>query len=249
LEELVECAQHDREITSSSEGFAPQTRRAVANNLRALSRYELFAKEGTDLHVLLKPGSMTVLLLGIVPNDIRAAIVSVLIKKLLKVRAETSYYEKKRVIDRVEKDRLTEIVSTGIPKLSILVDEAQNLLPSTMRTLFNEIVVKLVREGRNYGISVILTTQQPSALDPRVMAQVDTLIVHKLTSQQDIQYVVQNLKSSPGEEISLRGSQLTFEDLLRELPVGYAVISSTEMKRAFVAAIRPRVTIHGGFEL
>jgi len=249
IEELIECVQHDLEITSPSQGFATQTRRAVINSLRVLSRYELFARDGTDLHELLRPGRMTVLLLGMVPNDIRAAIVSVLIKKALKVRAETSYYEKKIVIETRDKDRFAKIIETGIPKITVLIDEAQNLLPSTMKTLFNEIVVKLVREGRNYGISVILTTQQPSALDPRVMAQVDTLIVHRLASQQDIQYVLQNLKSALPDEISRHGGPLALEDLIRELPVGYAVISSTDAQRAFVAAVRPRVTLHGGFEL
>ena len=34
-----------------------------------------------------------------------------------------------------------------------------------------------------------MTTQQPRALDPNVLSQVETFIVHKLVSQSDIDYV------------------------------------------------------------
>jgi len=248
IEDLIECIRHDEEITSKTEGYAIQTRRAVINNLRMLSRYPLFDVKGTDLREMLNPGKLTILLLGTVPNDIRAAIASVLIKKILKIRSETSYYEKVLLIRKERQDKLIRAIKKGIPKVTLLIDEAQNLLPSTMKTMFNEIIVKLVREGRNYGISVIMTTQQPTALDSRVMAQVDTFIVHKLVSKGDLQYVLQNLKSRTPKEITRRGNVLSPEDLIRELPTGYAFVSCTESERAFVMVIRPRVTIHGGFE-
>ena len=35
-------------------------------------------------------------------------------------------------------------------------------------------LIRYVREGRNYGLSFMVATQQPTALDSRLLAQVDT---------------------------------------------------------------------------
>ncbi|MEM3697073.1 MAG: helicase HerA-like domain-containing protein [Candidatus Bathyarchaeia archaeon] len=249
IDDLIQCIQHDKEITSKTEGYAIQTRRAVINNMRVLSKYPLFAIKGTPLKEMFTSGKLTILLLGSVPSDIRAAIVSVFVKNLLKLRSETSYYEKALLVQAGNEKKLKESIERGIPRVTLLIDEAQNLLPSTMKTMFNEIMVKLVREGRNYGISVIMTTQQPTAIDSRVMAQVDTIISHKLVSLADLQYVTQNLKSKDPSEITYKGEILSTEELIRDLPVGYAFVSSTDVDRSFVLLIRPRVTVHGGFEL
>ena len=248
IKDLIDCIQHDFEITSKTLGYAVQTRRAVVNSLRVFSRYTLFSTDGTQLQEMLKPGCLTTLMLGSVPGDVRAAIVSVIIKKILQIRAETSFFEKQQLIKGPEK-QILEAIKKGIPKLYLFIDEAQNLLPSVMRTMFNEVIVRLVREGRNYGVSVLITTQQPTAIDARVMAQVDTLIAHKLSAQSDVEYVLHNLKTAPPEEVTYKGRELALEGLLRELPVGYAFVSNTDTERAFVLAVRPRITVHGGFEV
>jgi hypothetical protein len=249
IDDLIECIEHDKEITSKTEGYAVQSRRAVINNMRVFSRYPLFSIKGTPLKDMFTPGRLTVLLLGSVPSDVRAAIVSVFVKNLLKLRSETSYYEKALLVQAGNEKKLKEAIQKGIPRVTLLIDEAQNLLPSTMKTMFNEVIVKLVREGRNFGISVIMTTQQPTAIDSRVMAQVDTIISHKLVAISDLQYITQNLKSKDPSEITYKGDGLTSEELIRDLPVGYAYVSSTEAERSFILLVRPRVTVHGGFEL
>ena len=249
IDDLIRCMQNDKEITSKTEGYAVQSRRAVVNNLRVFSKYPLFAVKGTHLREMFRPGRLTVLLLGSVPSDVRAAIVSVFVKNLLKMRSETSYYEKALLVQAGDEKKLKEAIQKGVPRVTLLIDEAQNLLPSTMKTMFNEVMVKLVREGRNFGISVIMTTQQPAAIDSRVMAQVDTIISHKLVAISDLQYITQNLKSKDPSEITYKGDALTSEELIRDLPVGYAYVSSTEAERSFVLLVRPRVTVHGGFEL
>jgi len=70
------------------------------------------------------------------------------------------------------------------------------------------VIVKYVREGRNYGLSFVVATQQPAAIDPGILAQVDTLIVHKLTVQSDIDYVRKNIKSNLPEEVRYGNSRL-----------------------------------------
>jgi len=48
----------------------------------------------------------------------------------------------------------------------LAIDEAQNILPSERRTSATDVIVKYVREGRNYGLSFVVATQQPTAIDP-----------------------------------------------------------------------------------
>jgi len=93
----------------------------------------------------------------------------------------------------------------------------------------------------------MLTTQQPSAIDQRILAQVDTLIVHKLTVQGDIEYIKRNLKSAIPEEVKYGNRILSFEEVLRSLDIGQAIVSNTEADRTFIMDVRPRVSVHGGF--
>ncbi len=108
-------------------------------------------------------------------------------------------------------------------------------------------LTRFVREGRNYGLSFMVATQQPTALDSRILAQVDTLIAHKLTVQGDIDYVRRNLKSNLPQEVVHSGRMLEFDELLRTLDVGQALVSNSEAERAALVDIRPRVSVHGGF--
>jgi hypothetical protein len=93
----------------------------------------------------------------------------------------------------------------------------------------------------------MVATQQPTAIDGRILAQVDTLIAHKLTVHSDIDYVRRNLKSNLPQEVVHAGRSLEFDEILRSLDVGQALVSNTEADRSILVDIRPRVSVHGGF--
>ena len=174
------------------------------------------------------------------------------IRKLLFARAEASEATKSLELgfaeDEDTRTRLEQILDSAPPKTWVLVDEAQNIFPSGRRTTASEILLRFVREGRNFGLSLGFTTQQPSAIDPRIMAQVDTVISHTLTVQTDVQNVLGNLKSRPPDRVQLRGSTIGLADAVRQLDVGQAFVSNTEAERGFFMDVRPRTSIHGGFE-
>ena len=75
---------------------------------------------------------------------------------------------------------------------------------SSARDLF----VQLVKEGRNMGLSAVLATQTPSALDSRVLSQVETFLAHQLVTEADIRAVRENLKSELPETIQFGARQL-----------------------------------------
>jgi len=214
-----------------------------------LKAYE--SLEGTSLNELLKPGQLGIVLLHKMSDELRFVLIVSLIRKIMQARIEASEMEKNlKILSNLtdeERRAIEEKINKGIPPTWIVADEAQNFLPSERKTTATDILIRLVREGRNFGLSFMLTTQQPSAIDQRILAQVDTLIVHKLTVQGDIEYIRRNLKSALPEEVKYGNSTLSFDDLLRTLDIGQAIVSNTEADRTFIMDIRPRVSVHGGF--
>ena len=244
IDDLTNCIIHDKELCSPTLGFDTRTRRALVSKLNSFMKYPVFAKNGTKMLDILRPDMLTILLLSNVPDDIRCVISSILFRKILSIRREISLLKKRVAVGELKKEQVGE----EVPRVWLMIDEAQNISPSEARTISTPTLVKLVREGRNFGISLAVTTQQPTAIDKRIMAQVDTLIIHKLTVKQDLDSVLSNSKTLPPEKIYLASQELSYSALVRKLPVGYALISNSETPREFIARVRPRVSVHGGFE-
>ncbi|NGX16022.1 ATP-binding protein [Wenzhouxiangella sp. XN24] len=237
--------------------YHPETIRALSQRLGALHSTGLFSAEGTRIRELLAPGRVTIVMLGRLPEGYRAAVVAVLTRMLISVRNDTSFAEKRLVLDSTLDDTtraaLTSVVESGIPKTVVMLDEAQSFLAPGPSNSARDLFIRLVKEGRNMGLSAVLATQQPSALDQRVLSQVETFVAHQLVTEPDIRAVKDNLKSSLPDSISSGANKLSLSDLLRQLPPGYCLVSAADMdttvRRALVVNVRPRATVHGGIEL
>lgn len=276
IEDLIDCVQQDPELINNYHRetrrailqlltvywrnplFQPKRRIPAGLSLlkekgeltnEDLKAYE--SLEGIPLNELLKPGHLSILLLHKISDELRFVLILTIIRKIMKERIETSEAEKNlKILPDLTDERKIELekkVDKGVPPTWIAVDEAQNFLPSERKTTATDTLIRLVREGRNYGLSFVLTTQQPSAIDQRILSQVDTLVVHKLTVQGDVEYIKRNLKAAQPDETKYANRILTFDNLLRSLDVGQAVVSNTDMDRTFIMDIRPRVSVHGGF--
>src|SRR5207253_10957946 len=127
-------------------------------------------------------------------------------------------------LNQEEQGRLRSFLATSLPPTWVLVDEAQNILPGSRDVKSTDPVVRFVREGRNFGLSFALTTQQPSAVDQRILAQADTVICHKLTVAQDMARMRDNLKSAEPAEVRLGGEHLDLMGWLRSLERGKAIV-------------------------
>jgi uncharacterized protein len=248
IEDLINCIKGDVELNDS---YQPETQRAVIQQLTTYYRNPLFEDQGTPLAELLVPGRMNVLVLSHMSGPLRLVILSALIRRLMDERMIASEMEKHLIIrpDLRDEDRqlIIERLATSVPPTWIALDEAQNILPSEKKTTAGEMLIRYVREGRNYGLSFMVATQQPTAIDNRLLSQVDTILAHKLTVQSDIDYVRRNLKSNMPEEIAHGGRTLGFDELLRSLDIGQALVSNTESERSAILDVRPRISVHGGF--
>jgi DNA helicase HerA-like ATPase len=254
LERLIDAAGSDE----LGVAYQDQTRRAIRQRLASLQNTGLFSPTGTPIASLLAADQLTVILLGRLPQSYRSAVVAVLTRMLLEDRASVAFAEKRLELDPsltvTERQALQQIVRSGAPRTVVALDEAQTFLAPGVGGPAKEVFIRLVKEGRNIGLSAILATQQPSALDQRVLSQVETFITHQLVTEPDIRAVRDNLKSSVPDGIEF-GPQ-HFDDiagLLRRLSPGQCLISAADMnsnvRRSLVVAIRPRATVHGGIEL
>jgi len=248
LEEVISCVKTDLEINSS---YQSETQRAVLQQLTTYHRNPMFADQGTPLQEFLKPGRMSVIVMNKMSDELRLIVLSALMRRLIASRVQASEAEKHlKIMDTLtpeEKASLESLLASAAPPTWACIDEAQNILPAEKKTSATDVIVKYVREGRNYGLSFVVATQQPTAIDPRILAQVDTLIVHKLTVQGDIDYIRKNIKSNLPEEVKYANASLNFDQLIRSLDVGQALVSNTETERAFIMDVRPRISVHGGF--
>ena len=237
--------------------YHSETLRALRQRLRSLASTGLFTAVGVRLSAILSPGRLSAILLSRLPMSYRAAIVAVLTRQLLVERKRVAFAEKRLALDptlsQSQRDELTAIVHSGVPKTMVALDEAQNFLAPGAANPARDTFIQLVKEGRNMGLSATIATQQPSAIDKRILSQIETFVTHQLVTEPDIGAVRENLKSSLPSSIEFGNKELSFADTLRMLTAGQCVVSAADMnttvRRCLAVAIRARATVHGGIEL
>lgn len=92
----------------------------------------------------------------------------------------------------------------------LILEEAHNYIPQPRKedetNISREIFERIGREGRKYGLSLVISSQRPSELSRTVLSQCNSYIVHRIQNPEDQEYVKKLLPS-----IS--------HDLLKQLPV------------------------------
>lgn len=253
IDDLVDAAD-SRDL----EGFfQPQTIRAAKRKLIALNRIGLFTTESTPITNVIKPNMLTIVMLNRLPESYRQVLMALIIRKIIDSRSKASFIEKRIVFDsnltNDEKEEFKNNLAEEVPKTTILIDEVQNFADPSSKSEVKEVLIKLVKEGRNSGLSVIIATQQPSAIDKKILSQVETFIAHKLVTESDIRSLGENLKSQIFEVAKHGGHDMGFPALIRNLGQGQCLISSSESNlsynRTMIIQIRPRATVHGGAEV
>jgi hypothetical protein len=258
LRDMIDCLTQLRDDNSSD--HATQTLRALARTLEGFARMPMFAGPGTPLRNLLVEGSVAVLMLPLrVGHDLRRVLTRVLIRRILRERELASQIKQRLDVERLSdasRTELTEALRRRIPKSVLAIDEAQELLGDEGGEA-RQALEDFCLLGRNYGLSLILATQRPSsgAISPKVRSQVDTCLIHRLLTQDDIDNTYKNLLSAYPREVRAGDRSLQYADLVRSLEIGQALVSSSSMtngagsqvpSRLVVVNVRPRVTVHGG---
>jgi uncharacterized protein len=258
IRDLIDFLTYLRDDAGSD--HSPQTLRALIRTLEGFARMPLFSGQGTPLTDLLVEGTVSILMLPLrVGHDLRRVLTRVLIRRILRERELASQIRQRLDVERTngdERRRLTEALGSRIPKTVLAIDEAQELLGDEGGEA-RQALEDFCLLGRNYGLSLILATQRPTtgAISPKVRSQVDTCFVHRLLTQDDIENTYKNLLSAYPREVRVGDRSLQYQDLVRSLEIGQAVVTSSTMtsengqpvpSRLVVLNVRPRVTVHGG---
>jgi hypothetical protein len=69
--------------------------------------------------------------------------------------------------------------------------------------LGNYYIQKIAREGRKFGISLIVSSQRPSELSKSVVSQCNSFIIHRLTNKSDNEFVYRILSNHSKGYLSL----------------------------------------------
>jgi DNA helicase HerA-like ATPase len=74
----------------------------------------------------------------------------------------------------------------------IILEEAHIFAPSVKTTKCKDIIVQIAREGRKYGLHLIILSQRPRYIDQTLLSQCGTNIIFNLPNPQDIEYVMEH---------------------------------------------------------
>ena len=92
----------------------------------------------------------------------------------------------------------------GSMPVVIALEEAQNYIPEINKkdreSISRKVFERIAREGRKYGLSLLVSSQRPSELSKTVLSQCNSFIVHRIQNPDD-QVYIRKLVSSANSEI------------------------------------------------
>jgi len=148
----------------------------------------------TDLDKLItdKPCQVTIVDMSLLPFEVLETVTGLIGRLILEFVA-----------------RFPEIDRGKLP-IVIALEEAQNYIPDKNRdekeSIAKKVFERIAREGRKYGISLLVSSQRPSELSKTVLSQCNSFIIHRLQNPEDQKYVRQLVSAAN-------------EDILQQLPI------------------------------
>jgi hypothetical protein len=207
-----------------------RTREALLNRLEMAIDWNLFSERYQEVWEIFDQKSVNIVDLSVLdPGQygLRSLVVDVLARDI---------FRRRTISRRKEELKLT----ADLPKVWVAIDEAHQFVPSGKTTLAKEILIRWVKEGRQPGLSLIVASQQPSAIDSEVLSQCDVIIAQKLTNKDDIAALNKLSQDYMGNEL-----KTYIRNLNRR---GQAVLVDDEQERVAMIQVRPRRSRHGGGE-
>jgi len=207
-----------------------RTREALLNRLEMAVDWNLFSDRYQEVWEMFDQHAVNIVDLSVLdPGQygLRALVVDVLARDIFR----------RRTIAR-RKEELGLVAD--LPKVWVAIDEAHQFVPSGRSTLAKEVLIRWVKEGRQPGLSLIVASQQPSAIDSEVLSQCDVIITQKLTNGEDIAALNRLSQDYMGGEL-----KIYIRNLNRR---GQAVLVDDEQERVGMIQVRPRRSRHGGGE-
>jgi len=224
MQDVVDAIEQD-------ERSDEKERLALENRFLSAQNWGIFSSEATPIENFLKPGFIAVLDVSLQEWGVRNLMLGILSREIYQKRMAARREEELAVMggETVKK----------IPMVWMLIDEAENFIPATIETAATRDLLRLIRQGRQPGISLVLITQRPNKIHEDAIAQADLVISHRLTSKQDLDSL-----SAIMQTYMLEDLRKSIEKLPRTK--GCALILDDNSERIFNVQVRPRLSWHGG---
>lgn len=222
VQDLMKAVEKDKRAQDTS-------REALLNRLEAAHNWHLFSDDGYQaMDTIFEPGKVNIVDVSRLESGAygrRNLIVSIIGRNLFRARADARLREEFGLAGK-------------LPRVWMALDEAHQFIPGTGRSLAKQQLVRWAKEGRQPGLSLIVATQQPSAIDSEVLSQCDIILSHKLTSRDDVLALNKLSQDYMGSEL---------RSIISELErTGQAVLVDDERESVSMLQIRPRQSQHGG---
>ena len=91
----------------------------------------------------------------------------------------------------------TQRGSSGLRAL-LYFDEIQGYLPPVANPPSKPILMRMIRQGRAFGLGLLLATQNPVDLDYKALSNAGTWFIGRLQTEQDKQHLLEGLASAEG---------------------------------------------------
>lgn len=116
--------------------------------------------------------------------------------------------------------------------LLIVMEEAHNYLNEAIGTLASSVVQKIAKEGRKYGIGMMIVSQRPSEINPTILSQCGSFFALRLTNANDRGHI-KGVMSDGLDGLT---------DMLPILKTGEAIVSGEAVKLPMrtVISVPPR---------
>lgn len=220
--EIMKAVEKDKRAQDTS-------REALLNRLEAARRWHLFNEDGYQaMDNIFEPGAVNVVDVSRLESGAygrRNLIVSIIGRNLFRARSDARLREEFGLAGQ-------------LPRVWMALDEAHQFIPGSGRSLAKQQLVRWAKEGRQPGLSLVVATQQPSAIDSEVLSQCDVILSHKLTSRDDVQALNKLSQDYMGSEL-----RAIIAELKR---TGQAVLVDDENESVKMLQVRPRQSQHGG---
>ncbi len=142
------------------------------------------------------------------------------------------------IVSKLSNDLFEARKQNKIPAFFFLVEEAHRFCPErgVGQAMSLGILRTIAAEGRKFGMGLGIVSQRPAKVDKNVLSQANTQIILKVTNPNDITAISKSLENFTPE----------LEEVMKNLPLGTALITSENLERPVLTKIRVRRSKHGG---
>ncbi len=156
---------------------------------------DIFSKYRNNSNIIKdKKSQITIIDLSLLPYELLETITALIGRLIL---------EFSQRINKVEEYK----GKRGEMPIVMILEEAQNYIPEIdyngKKSIAKRTFERIAREGRKFGLSLIVSSQRPSELSKTILSQCNSFIVHRLQNPEDQKYIKQIVSSANSDLLNL----------------------------------------------